>query len=231
MIFRVPPPLSSNAERLLAHERELVPESPELKARVLARARMASTLLAPPVRFGRVWPRVRLVPLAGVGVVVASVAFAAWLRTTTETRVASPRPIATAVVERAQAASRSLVSDHALQEELEAVTSSPAFSRAAPPQVPSSASSADPGALELVLLQRARLALTRGEYGAALAAIAEHRRRFPSGPLREEREALRIRALEGLGRSDEARRAGERFRERYPRSVLSPQLGEAGRSQ
>jgi hypothetical protein len=50
--------------------------------------------------------------------------------------------------------------------------------------------------------------------------IAEHARKFKDGRLSEEREALRVKALAGLGRSGEARRAANSFRARFPRSVL-----------
>jgi hypothetical protein len=53
-----------------------------------------------------------------------------------------------------------------------------------------------------------------------LSHIAEHARRFKDGRLTEEREALRVKSLAGLGRSDEARRAAAAFRARFPRSVL-----------
>jgi hypothetical protein len=85
----------------------------------------------------------------------------------------------------------------------------------------------DGDAIELGLLQRARAALARGEFSAALGAISEHQRRFPSGRLGEEREALRVKALSGLGRTDEAQRAAERFRDRFPESVLAPRLEDA----
>jgi hypothetical protein len=97
------------------------------------------------------------------------------------------------------------------------------------PRRSSAADGSDADALELGLLQRARAAVAAGEFSAALQSIAEHQRRFPAGRLREEREALRIKALAGLGRDDEARRAAERFRERFPRSVLSSRIEETVR--
>ena len=78
--------------------------------------------------------------------------------------------------------------------------------------------------LELGLLQRARAAVASGRFSAALRAIAEHQRRFPAGHLQEEREALRVKALAGLGKTDEAHRAAEKFRSRFPDSVLSPRI-------
>jgi hypothetical protein len=93
----------------------------------------------------------------------------------------------------------------------------------------STSEASDAYALELGLLQRARTAVASRAFSTALDAIAEHQRRFPRGRLQEEREALRVKALLGLGRNDDARRAGERFRERFPRSVLLPRIEETTR--
>ena len=62
--------------------------------------------------------------------------------------------------------------------------------------------------------------MAKGQYGVALGAVAEHQRQFPRGRLWEESEALRIKALVGLGKAAQAREAAESFRARYPRSVL-----------
>ncbi|MGE5784853.1 MAG: hypothetical protein ACM3ZE_09680, partial [Myxococcales bacterium] len=75
-------------------------------------------------------------------------------------------------------------------------------------------------AAELQVLQPARQAVARGEHSSALGIIAEHQRLFPHGVLTEEREALRVKALVGLGRATEAERAGAAFRKRFPRSAL-----------
>jgi hypothetical protein len=75
-------------------------------------------------------------------------------------------------------------------------------------------------ALELALLQPAYHALARHDFTSALAAIAEHQHRFASGQLAEEREALRVKALLGLGRRAEAKQAAIAFGKRFPRSVL-----------
>jgi len=88
------------------------------------------------------------------------------------------------------------------------VASAPALSRA------------DAARAELRLLRQARAAVARENYAAALPPIAEHARRFKDGRLSEEREALRVKALVGLGRTDDARRAATAFRARFPRSVL-----------
>jgi hypothetical protein len=79
-------------------------------------------------------------------------------------------------------------------------------------------------AAELALLARAQAAYTRHDYAAALASVAEHARRFPRGPLAEEREALRVRSLAAAGHVGEARWAAARFATRFPRSVLLPRV-------
>jgi hypothetical protein len=76
------------------------------------------------------------------------------------------------------------------------------------------------------VLQPARQAVARNDFGAALAAISEHQRRFAAGRLTEEREALRVKTLLGLGRVAEARAVGATFRERFPRSVLLGRIDE-----
>jgi len=79
-------------------------------------------------------------------------------------------------------------------------------------------------AAELRLLQGAQSDYTSQDFPDALVLLAEHARRFPDGRLAEEREALRIRSLEGAGRGDEARHALASFGRRFPRSALLPRL-------
>ena len=69
-------------------------------------------------------------------------------------------------------------------------------------------------------MRQARQDVTRGDYAGALATIAEHVRKFRNGALIEEREALRVKSLAGLGRHDEAMRAAAQFHARFPHSVL-----------
>jgi hypothetical protein len=68
----------------------------------------------------------------------------------------------------------------------------------------------------------ARAAVARQDFAAALVPIGEHARRFKGGRLTEEREALRVKALSGLGRTEEARHAANAFETRFPNSVLQP---------
>jgi hypothetical protein len=86
---------------------------------------------------------------------------------------------------------------------------------------------ADPDTAELELLQRAQTAYTRRDFPGALALVAEHTRRFPKGHLAEERDALRVRLLVGMGRAGEAKSAAADFAARFPRSVLLPRVREA----
>jgi hypothetical protein len=73
---------------------------------------------------------------------------------------------------------------------------------------------------ELRLLQLARAAVAREDFAAAWPPLAQHARRFRDGRLAEEREALRVKTLVGLGETELARRAAATFGTRFPRSVL-----------
>lgn len=83
-----------------------------------------------------------------------------------------------------------------------------------------SAAMVRPTNAELELLRTARQGVTRGDFTGALAVIAEHGRKFRNGSLVEEREALRVKSLAGLGRHEEAQRAAARFHARFPHSVF-----------
>jgi hypothetical protein len=86
----------------------------------------------------------------------------------------------------------------------------------------------DQYATELHLLEPARSNISRGDYAAALTAIAQHRREFPNGQLSQEREALRVRALWGLGQKPSAMAAARAFRKRYPHSSLLSWMKDQG---
>jgi hypothetical protein len=79
----------------------------------------------------------------------------------------------------------------------------------------------------LQLLRRARGAVARQDFAAALVSIGEHTRRFKDGRLTEEREALRVKALAGLGRTEETRHAANAFEARFSRSVLLHAVDQA----
>jgi hypothetical protein len=74
--------------------------------------------------------------------------------------------------------------------------------------------------VERSLLDVARAALARGEPTEALLAVARHERAYKDGALVEEREALAIKALVALGRTDEARARAQLFSRRFPNGLL-----------
>ena len=85
-------------------------------------------------------------------------------------------------------------------------------------------------AAERGLIEQARTALAREQGAAALAVLDRHARDFPQGELEEERESLRVQALVGLEQFDQARKAGVRFRRRFPRSIFGAVVDEALKS-
>jgi hypothetical protein len=211
MIFSRTPELSPEARALLDSEREIPAQTPAVRARALARARAAlvagqTRLPAAPVAI----PRTRwAVAAAFVCVASAAIGAAAY-----QIRARySPVPGAVPAAPRAAAP---------------APLPAPAVAPAAPPSrqlraaEATRASAADAARAELHLLRQARAAVAREDYAAALSPIAEHARRFKAGRLAEEREALRVKALTGLGRLEDARRAADAFEARFPNSVLLP---------
>jgi hypothetical protein len=112
----------------------------------------------------------------------------------------------------------------------------PAASVSAAPEAPHAASTAPAPATgqelaaESAILDIARAAIARGEADHALAAVDRHASAFPHGMLREEREALGVKALVLAGRGDQARAREARFRARYPESLFLPALESALRS-
>jgi hypothetical protein len=85
-------------------------------------------------------------------------------------------------------------------------------------------------AAEQSLLDPARVALARGDGAAALTGLDLHQRRFPTGALAQEREAMAVQALMLAGDDDAARGRAARFRARYPDSLLLPAIDATLRS-
>lgn len=83
-----------------------------------------------------------------------------------------------------------------------------------------SSSPASSANLERALVDDARKALANEDATTCIARLQEHRARYPRGILREEREALSVRALVVLGRYDEARARGHKFLDQYPNSLM-----------
>jgi hypothetical protein len=75
-------------------------------------------------------------------------------------------------------------------------------------------------ASERALLERARVALGRGDATGALEALDRHAARHPSGRLAEEREVLAVQALVSAGRKDEANARAARFHREHPSSAF-----------
>ncbi len=79
---------------------------------------------------------------------------------------------------------------------------------------------------EAVLVSKARTNLAKNP-ARALSLVEEAERTFPHGQLVEERQAIAIRALVGLGRTDEASRRAEQFLARFGRSAHAASVRRA----
>ncbi len=205
---------------LLDQERVIPPLPSSQRARAMARARaaLATPAKATAAPFGAP-PRLRwATAAAAVLVVSAAVAAAAYEIHTRFAPGPTTGPAAVASVPKVVANAPSPSPPAGALPEL---PPAPAPTVAAPVQSP-----ADAAREELHLMRQARAAVARGDFAAALAPLAEHARLCKNGRLVEEREALRVKALMGLGRSEEARRAAAAFRARFPRSVLLPAVGQ-----
>jgi hypothetical protein len=83
---------------------------------------------------------------------------------------------------------------------------------------------------ERALLDEVRASLIQGNSSGALDRLRVSRREFPRAVLAEERDALTVEALVGVGRYDEARAAADAFREHFPDSLFSGAVEGAVRS-
>jgi hypothetical protein len=142
----------------------------------------------------------------------------------------SPQPVeqgpdAPATPERELAPAADLPSRDARGRAPARVTSAPV--EEAPAGVAAPSSDATSMSEEASLLQSAQRALAAGQATSALALLAEHEQRFPSGVLAEERRVAKVLALCALGRADEATILARAFVARSPRSVLIPRLESA----
>jgi hypothetical protein len=205
-------PLPPEVRALLDHEREIQPLPTTVRARAVARARAAllagvdRRVVPVPARRPRWLAVAAMICIVSAGVGAAAYQVRAHLASPPEIR---PLPAPVKIV----APPRPAPAAEALPEP------EPAIAPAATASKPA-LSKAESARAELHLLRQARAAVARDDFAAALPPIAEHARRFKDGRLSEEREALRVKALAGLGRTDDARRAGAAFRARFPRSVL-----------
>jgi len=214
---RSQPPLPPDVRALLDHEREIQPLPATVRARALARAhaavvaggRAAAPTPAPRTR----WAAAAVFCLLSVAVGASAYQIRAHLATP-PSQPPAPTPVPPPPSVRSAPIAQ-------------VVPEAPG-----PAPTPPALSRADAARAELRLLRQARAAVAREDYAAALRPIAEHTRQFKGGRLTEEREALRVKALAGLGRGEDARRAASAFRARFPRSVLLPavnQMSPSGR--
>ena len=219
--MKMPPPRSAELEALLAPHRMVLPLAPSVEARALARAAAAAP--SPEQGGGRFFAPPRWVFAAAAGAVLAlgAAAYAAhtWIGAPSSPVPARGAPVASPPASESRAPGVS-----AATPETDAPAAIP------PPATPrmrrtlgcvgKTAAPARPTNAELQLLRTARQQVTRGDFAGALGQIGEHVRRFRNGSLVEEREALRVKSLAGLGRHEEAQRAAAAFHARFPHSVF-----------
>lgn len=229
--------LSDLARELLAAERSVVEGAP-LKERAVARARAAVEASRSSKVGGlhRAWGKVLSLPRVAVpaaALAIAGLAAAGAAMLTEPSASEPPRPALVSTSgptpdgkragerEEAVAAPPPAQPTTVVPAPVPSTTGGPrAAAQAKRSDAASRAGSARQYALELEVLEPARQAIARGNYGAALEAAARHEQSFPSGQLAEERSALKVRALWASGRREEARAAAAAFGRRYPRSGL-----------
>ena len=213
-------PLSTELEALLAPHRTVLPIAPSVEARAIARARALATAELTDPAVGWVPARPRWVFAAAAGAVLAlgAAAYAAraWIAVPSSP-TATAGHAASVVLPRASAPVSGTVAVAAADNEAPVTIVPPAAPRR---HIAAKAIAARPSNAELELLRAARQEVTRGDFAGALATIADHVRRFRHGGLVEEREALRVKSLAGLGHHEEAQRAAAQFHARFPHSVF-----------
>jgi hypothetical protein len=211
--MKTPPLRSPELEALLAPHRAVLPLAPSVEARALARAAAAMAAPEPAVVRSVGRPLWAFAVAAGVVLVLGAGAYAAraWIVAPSSTPADSAPP-------RREPGRRAVIP---AAREAEAAA---AIAPEAPPRrrvlTKAIAAPQRPTNEELQLLLSARQDVTRGDFAGALAVIGEHARRFRNGILVEEREALRVKSLAGLGRHEEAQRAAAQFHARFPHSVF-----------
>lgn len=77
---------------------------------------------------------------------------------------------------------------------------------------------------ESALLGKAKIAASKGHNQEALQAIRAHAKAHPNGELAEVRRALEVKVLCQLGRTQDARKAADRFLQRHRSSALAGQV-------
>lgn len=237
-------PLSADVSALLARERTRVAVSPERTEELLARVERSAAVVAAVGGLGvgaalavnatkvsilqkivsslaRAKTALALAAFAAGGVTGGVVTHAVETRTTVApmpTESSSPRPAVVASAISAPAPEASIVPEASIAPEASSLPTAPS---APPSATQAPASTLD---TERTLVDRGRAALAKGDADAALRALGEHERRFPTGSLAEERDALTVRALVAAGRKGEASRKLGAFEKRYPSSLFTKGL-------
>lgn len=200
------PTLDPNARALVEAGRRALRASTADRERIEAalRARLGPSALPTDAGATQVASPVSWSALAGVAIgvcVLAGVAFVA-LRSTPS---APPRQPPSAVQRPASQPALAAPAPEVPAAVPEPVA--PAHTVVAPAASPAAAAPRvrDSLAREVALLSRATSELRAGHAAAALKVLDEHRRRFPSGALSEERQAAKAQALCVLGRVSEGR--------------------------
>jgi hypothetical protein len=222
------PPWSAAVEALIAYERIVVSKPEIVRARVLARAResLRSADLAG-IEPSRASVRIRWVLFAAAAGVLLTASVAVALQVILRPGV-TPTPVGRAsqhlpVVPPPSEAEASIAPTLAPKTipafgDLSTGISTPKTSALSHRVNP--AGKEHNGIEEIRLLELARQSDARGDYASVLGIADDHERSYRDGRLAEEREVLRVKALVGLGRGDDARHVAARFRRQFPRSVL-----------
>ncbi len=210
-------PLPPKLMAVLDLERDAYPEDPVLKANVLERVELAIGL-ASPASAGLMLGAKKV---AAIGAATLAIGFGAGIGTAH--LLLPPREA------HSEAAPAASVVVHVDASAMPNMPPAPPVTSAPPAPVVASAThtpltSRPRGDLakERELLDVARAALARGRYADALAAAELHETKWPRGYLVEEREVVFVQALAAAGRRQEAETKAERFRKRFPRSMLLP---------
>jgi hypothetical protein len=228
-------PLPPNVEELLSQEREIPPQPESTRRRAALRARTAlwharsgslSTL--------RIW--LRQARLVVASALFTSLGFGAWIALEHSPPAVAPSSTefdraflsAATDVRKNALMAREQMAPSSTETPVAAASARTARANSGPSSRPRSAFPlVAPSPRELEGLETARHAVARGEHSRALSLLAVHRQRFPQSQLDEEREALRIRALQGAGFDEQARQAAKAFETERPDSVLTPALKDS----
>lgn len=230
------PPLSRKAEALLSASREIVPQPDLVRRRAQLRARTALWQERNQRDAHGVSLFWRRLSLAAAVALFATSGLAAWYTLKPETPREGPsvatqsvsKPVPPRVVAPTAEAEQPTPESGPAKDDVSATE--PAKRAASPSPKPARQQARAGLPEEFTLLDQARRAVVKGNFPVALKLIERHARSYPKSELREEREALRVRALEGAGLSKKAGKAASDFESRYPRSVLAPQMNESGRT-